>query len=183
MVRAFIGIPVSDEVRAALAGLQRELGRCSARVKWTEPENIHLTLRFLGEMDDQMAERVKTAMDEAAGGGPIPFRVDGVGSFPPRGKPRVIWAGVSDGAGAVSELQTKLEAALDPLGFEKERRFVPHLTIGRVKAPQGAEELIPRIERHAGTQFGSCTASEMVLFESRLTPGGAVYTALARQTL
>ncbi len=189
-MRAFVAIEISDEVRAALVRAQQELGRCGAKVKWVEPENVHLTLKFLGDVDALMIEQVKAAMAESAGGsasltagGPFHFSVEGLGSFPPRRTPRVVWAGVSAGADAAVRLQAGLEAALRPLGFEKERDFVPHLTIGRVKAPQGAERLVPAIKRHAHTRFGSCSAAEMVLFESKLTPSGAVYAALARQAL
>ncbi len=182
-MRAFIGIEVTDDVRAALTRVQRDFSGCSAKVKWVAPANVHLTMKFLGEIDDEMAGNVASAMAEAAGSGPVGFQVHGLGQFPPRGKPRTLWAGVSDGADAVVALFTKLDAALGPLGFEKERRFVPHVTIGRVKSPRGADELTPVIERHAGTVFGTCPAEEMVLFRSTLTPQGAIYDVLTRQTL
>ena len=182
-MRAFIGIEVTDEVRAALARVQRKFKGCSAKVKWVAPANIHLTLKFLGEIDDELAGKVASAMAEAAGGGAVPFRVEGLGCFPPRGKPRTLWAGVSDGADDVAAVFKKLDRALRPLGFEKERRFTPHLTIGRVKSPKGADELTPVIERHASTLFGACPADQMTLFRSTLTPQGAIYDVLARQTL
>ena len=182
-MRAFVGIAVSEEVRAALTAVQRDFAPCRAKVKWTEPENIHVTLRFLGEIDEAMTGQVKQAMAQAAGEGPFQFTVTGLGSFPPRGRPAVIWAGVSNGAGRISKVQGRLEQGLRALGFAEDRPFVPHLTIGRVKSPRGAEELIPVISRHSGTEFGVCTGSKMVLFESRLTPRGAVYTVVAEQTL
>ena len=182
-MRAFIGIEASDEVRGALARVQQEFSGCSAKVKWVPPENVHLTMKFLGDIDDEMAGKVTAAMAKAAGAGPITIRVDGLGCFPPRGRPRTIWAGVSDGADAVVRLFKELDRALRRLGFEKERRFVPHLTIGRVKSPKGAEELTPVLEQHGGTPFGSCDAADMVLFRSTLTPQGAIYEVVARQAL
>ena len=182
-MRAFIAIELSSEVRAALAAAVGALARCTAKVKWVEPDNVHLTLKFLGSIDDGMAEQVKRAMADAAGRGGFGFVVEGLGRFPPRGKPRVVWAGVSEGAEALKALQAVLEAVLRPLGFEKERDYVPHLTIGRVKRPQGAEALVAALEPYAGTRFGACRASEMVLFQSELTPRGPVYTAVARQAL
>jgi len=182
-LRAFIGIEASDEVRRALERVRHEFSACSAKVKWVPPENVHLTMKFLGDIGDEMGGKVKAAMAKAAGGGPITFRVDGLGCFPPRGRPRTIWAGGSDGADAIEKLFKKLDRALRRLGFEKERRFVPHLTIGRVKSPKGAEELTPVLERHAGTPFGSCDAADMVLFKSTLTPQGAIYEVVARQAL
>ena len=182
-MRAFIGIEPSDEVRAALARVQQELARCPAKVKWVPSGNVHLTLKFLGEIDDETAAKVRAAMAKAAGGGPFAFRVEGVGCFPPRGRPRTIWAGVADGADDVVRLFKNLDRALRRAGFEKERRFVPHLTIGRVKSPKGAEQLTPLIERHAATVFGTCSAERMVLFRSTLTPDGAVYDAVGEQAL
>ena len=170
-------------MRAALAGAQQELAARGAKVKWVPPENVHLTLKFLGDIEEATVEKVRAAMAEAAGGGPIEIEVRGLGCFPPHGKPRTLWAGVSDGAEAVAKLFKKLDRALRPLGFEKERRFVPHLTIGRVKSPEGAEALVPALQRQADTLFGAYTAAEMVLFRSTLTPQGAIYDSVARQAL
>lgn len=174
---------MTDDVRAALTRVQDDFSGCGAKVKWVAPANVHLTMKFLGEIDDEMGGKVAAAMAEAAGAGPISFTVAGLGRFPPRGKPRTLWAGVSDGADAVVALFTKLDAALGPLGFESERRFVPHVTIGRVKSPVGADALTPVIEHHAGTVFGACRAEEMTLFKSTLTPQGAICDVLTRQRL
>ena len=167
--------------------VQQELARCPAKVKYVAAENIHLTLKFLGEIDEETAAGVRGAMCEvgraAAWGGGLRLGVGGLGYFPPRGAPRVIWAGVTDGADAVCRLQARLERELAGLGFEPERRFVPHLTLGRVKSSRGGGELVSAIESRADAEFGSCTACEMVLFESRLTPRGAVYRAVVRQAL
>ena len=182
-MRAFIGIEVADDVRAALTRVQDDFRGCGAKVKWVAPANVHLTMKFLGEIDDETAGRVASAMSEAAGCGPIGFEVEGLGQFPPRGKPRTLWAGVSDGADAIVALFTKLDGALGLFGFEKERRFVPHVTIGRVKSPVGADALTPVIEHHARAAFGTCLAEEAVLFKSTLTPQGAIYDVLTRQTL
>ena len=183
ILRAFIGIEVSDDVRAALTRVQDDFSGCGAKVKLVAPANVHLTMKFLGEIDDQMAGNVASAMAEAAGAGPITFEVAGLGQFPPHGKPRTLWAGVSDGVAAVVALSTRLDAALGPLGFESERQFVPHATIGRVKSPKGAGSLTPVIEHHAAVAFGTCRAEEMVLFKSTLTPQGAIYDVLTRKTL
>ena len=182
-MRAFVAMEISDEVRSALVRAQQELARSPAKVKWVAPQNIHLTLKFLGEIDAETVGPVKAALAEAAGGGPVAFTVEGLGAFPPRGAPRVVWAGVSRGADPIARVQAALERAFRPLGFQAERRFVPHLTLGRVKSRQGADELRSALERRAGTGFGACTAAEVVLFESTLTPQGAIYTVAARQLL
>jgi len=188
-MRAFIGIEVSDGTREALGEAVRELGTCGAQVKWVAAANLHLTIKFLGEIDETTAESVKGAMrlvvsgQGAVAGGGFEFEVAGLGCFPPRGTPRVVWAGVMRGADAVTRVQGKLESALKPLGFEQERDFVPHVTLGRVKAARGAEKLLPPIEKQAERTFGVCRAAELVLFESVLTPKGAMYSVVARQTL
>jgi 2'-5' RNA ligase len=182
-VRAFVALEISDEVRSALERAQRGLARAPVKVKWVPARNLHVTMKFLGDIEPAQAEAVRAVLAEAAGGGPVPFVVEGLGAFPPRGRPRVLWAGVSEGSEAVSAVQAALEAGLRPLGFEAERRFVPHVTLGRVKSPRGAETLRAEMERIGGRRFGRCTATELVLFESTLTPMGAEYRAAERVRL
>jgi 2'-5' RNA ligase len=183
-VRLFIGIEISDEVRAELARVQQRLGRCRAKVKWVPPQNIHLTMRFLGEVSEDRLESVSAAMAGAAGGGPFEFEVCGLGRFPSRGSPRLVWAGVKDGAERVCAVQAELERGVRKAGFEAERRrFTPHLTVGRVKSRAGTDELSALIEQHADRAFGRCPAAELVLIRSKLTPSGAVYSAVDRQEL
>jgi 2'-5' RNA ligase len=183
-VRAFIAIDINDEVRAALGGMQQRLARTRAKVTWVDPANIHLTMKFLGEIDDAMLEPVKGAMANAASETrPIEFDVAGLGTFPPGRPPRVVWAGVTRGADRITSVQARLERALEPFGFKKERRFTPHLTLGRVKSPKGSNDLLDRIARAGDTAFGSCVADKLILFESTLTPQGAKYRVTATTTL
>jgi 2'-5' RNA ligase len=175
-MRAFIAIDISDEVRATLGEVQQRLARTRAKVKWVGPENIHLTMKFLGEIEDEMPEAVKEAMADATNGAqPIEFEVAGLGTFPLRGAPRVVWAGVSRGADRITRVQSRLETALESLGFAKERTFTPHLTLGRVKLPKGSDDLPDRVAGAGDTRFGTCVADKLILFESTLTPQGARY--------
>ena len=184
ILRAFIAVGLSEETRAALAEVQSELRRVQADVKWVAVESIHITLKFLGWVDDAMLEKIKAVAASCAAGGAFSYTVNGLGSFPPGRKPRVVWAGVTDGAARLIALAQKLDAALEPLGFEKENRpFVPHLTIGRVRSPRKAELLAPAIEHHASTMFGTCEVSELILFESKLSPRGATYLPVERFNL
>jgi RNA 2',3'-cyclic 3'-phosphodiesterase len=183
-MRAFLAIAVNDAVRAELARMQQTLGRTPAKVKWVEPANLHLTMQFLGEIDTAQADAVAAAMAGAAEGfEPFACRIEGLGCFPPNGLPRVVWAGVGQGAEAILRLHAALEQRLVPLGFEAERRFVPHVTLGRVKSPRGAGELAAAVERQRPAAFGACRVEAVMLYRSELTPQGAVYHKVAKQTL
>lgn len=183
-MRAFIAVGLSDETRTALEKVQSELRRVQADVKWVALGSVHITLKFLGLVEDAMLENVKAAMAACAVGGPFTYTVKGLGSFPPVRKPRVVWAGVTDGAERLSELAQKLEVAFEPLGFEKENReYAPHLTLGRVRSPRKAELLLPVVEHYADTPFGTCKVTELILFESKLSPRGATYLPIANFNL
>jgi RNA 2',3'-cyclic 3'-phosphodiesterase len=183
-LRSFIAIDVNDEIRTALARMQQTLARGPVKVKWTAPENIHLTMKFLGEVADAQTDALTAAMAAAvANAGPIIYKVEGLGTFPVRGAPRVVWAGVSQGSAGISRLQAGLEKQLGPLGFEPEKRFVPHVTLGRVKSPKGARGLTDVIKQQGAVAFGTCRAEELVLYRSKLMPQGAVYSVVAKQTL
>lgn len=183
-MRAFIAMDITDEVRRRLPRVQQELGAAPAKVKWVPPGNLHVTMKFLGDVDEETVERVKAAMAEAAADdGPIEFDVHGIGAFPPRGRPRVVWAGVSRGGEAIGRLHDRLERALRPLGVKRDRRFSPHITIGRVKSSRGARELSELIESRPEQTYGTCPGAELVLYKSTLTPQGAEYEAVARQRL
>lgn len=183
-MRTFIALEISDDVRAALAKTIRELAKSPAAVKWVAPESIHVTMKFLGWAEDDKIEKVKAAMAAVKGTGTFTFEVKGLGSFPPEQKPRVVWAGITSGADRIVAVQAMLEDALSPLGFEREdRAFTPHLTLGRVKVPRGAETLVPLIDKNWNTNFGSCEATRISLFESRLSPHGSTYIPVAFQEL
>jgi len=184
-VRAFIAIEFDDAIRRLLVQVQERLREAGCKVRWARAEQMHVTLKFLGEIDPATVEAVAEAMAHAAEAA-APFEVDvaGLGAFPPRGAPRVVWAGVEDPGGHIQRLQARLERRLERLGFERERRaFHPHLTLGRVKDRHGADRLRERIEGQPARRFGRQRIEELVLFQSELKPAGAVYTPLRRQRL
>ncbi len=180
-MRLFVAADLNPEVRARLAGLQDELRGLPLRVSWARPEGIHLTLKFLGEVPPDRRAAIETALRPAGLGIP-PFRLEaeGVGTFPERGLPRVIWVGLGGDTGAAERLQRSIERALEAVGFAPESRpFRPHLTLGRVKGA-GDGDWRAVLRRSAGARAGRFEVREYMLFESRLGPGGAAYTALAR---
>jgi 2'-5' RNA ligase len=184
-VRTFIAIEIDDGIRERLGRAQQGLRGQGPKVKWVDPAKVHLTLKFLGEIEEGAVEGVAAAMGRAvAGMAPFEMTVGGLGAFPPRGAPRVVWAGVADPSGGLATLHGRLERELGPLGFEPEGRpFRPHLTLGRVKDRRGGAPLPARIAAGAREEFGVQTVAELVLFLSTLSPAGPTYTPLRRARL
>ena len=181
MVRTFIAIPVSEETRTALGRLAEEGKRAGGDVKWVDPALIHLTLRFLGDVEEARIPAVVDAL-QLAGGAAVPFelRVAGVGAFPNIHRPRVIWAGAEDKGSVLLGLAATIEEASRRLGFgSADHPFSPHLTLARVKSPKGLERLSGVLERHAGDEFGTERIGAFRLMKSDLRPQGPVYTPLA----
>jgi 2'-5' RNA ligase len=154
-------------------------------VKWVHPENIHLTLKFFGNIEESRVEPILQAI-----GGPIqatsPFliKVQGMGAFPHSKNPRVIWVGLVDREGVLITFQKELEGTLAKIGFEPEGRpFQPHLTIGRVRTSRGKNDLIAKMEKHREEEFGSIEAEEVGFFRSELKPTGPIYTPLRKLRL
>ena len=184
-MRTFIAVELDEAIRERLAAAQERLRGAGPKVKWVRPERMHLTLKFLGEIDPETVDAVADAMVAAVEGvAPFEFAVAGIGAFPPRGAPRVVWAGVDDAAGGLTRLHKGLERELRKLGFPREKRaFRPHLTLGRVKERRGSERLRAQMAADAGAAFGLQRVEELVLFESVLSPQGPTYTAQRRQPL
>lgn len=182
-IRTFIAIELPNAIRAEIARVQAELRKANERIAWTKPGNIHLTLKFLGEVEQERIPAVGQALVGALNGfGPFRCGVKTLGVFPNFKRPRVLWVGVENETGEVIELAKKIEEALIHLGFSKEnRKFTPHLTLGRVKAQLSGQF----IQKYKQTTFdgGPVPVSEVVLIKSDLKPGGAVYTPLQRISL
>lgn len=182
--RCFIAVDIDPPVRRQLANLQRRLQRAHADVKWVQPENIHLTLFFLGNMPIDNIRPLEAALDKNLQGHErFPLNIAGTGSFGKPRHPRVLWAGI-DKSPALMELQHKTLAALQEanIAFD-EKPFSPHLTLGRVKSPKHAAGLIEALEQEKETVFGGLEVSEVLLFKSVLTPAGAEYSVLHRTAL
>jgi 2'-5' RNA ligase len=185
-IRSFVAIELSDQAREALAELQ---GNLKAQVppkavRWTRPESIHLTLQFLGDVAPDKVEAIAEALREVgAGQAPFTFQLKELGVFPNAGRPRVMWVGVAEPSGALVALQKGVTQALEPLGFEPEKRpYSPHLTIGRADRRAGRQDLAEVGELVTGSEvgiLGQVHVERMVLMKSDLQPGGAVYTPLA----
>ena len=174
MVRTFIAIDLAPEVRERMQGPQGVLAGCRARLTLVRPPAIHITLKFLGEIDKSTCERVREALS-ALRFEPFEISLAGVRGNPPP-SPRVIWSEVRDGGGC-RRLFALVEEALAPLGIPKERRaYTPHATLARVK--RFDPSLLPPLKSLASEEFGSCTVRSIKLKKSTLTPAGPVYEDL-----
>jgi len=181
-MRTFIAIDLNEENVEKIAGLQSELKKSDADVKWVEPENIHLTLKFLGEISEEQAGQVKNILDKIASDfRPFEVSLTEIGAFPKLDYPRVIWVGIEKGKKETEEIAKNIEDELEKLGFPKEKRpFAAHLTIGRVRTPKNKERLKTVIQtwnlehRTSNSQI----VSSVVLYQSKLTPKGPIYTPL-----
>jgi RNA 2',3'-cyclic 3'-phosphodiesterase len=181
-MRLFVAADLPAELRARLAALQHDLRGLRSDVRWVRPERIHLTFVFLGEVAADRLAPIRGALEAAAGEAPAPFRLRaaGVGAFPDRGSLRVVWVGIEGDGAAAARLRNVLGMQLARCGHvAEEREFRPHLTLGRVRQERGREDRA-FLERHRSTDLGEFPVDAVILFESRLGPQGAQYTALAR---
>jgi 2'-5' RNA ligase len=179
-IRAFVAVNIPEPIRAALAEAQGRLKAASADVSWTAPHNVHITLKFLGEIGESGVARVGWALERAAAPhAPFTAAVGGFGVFPPKGLPRAVWAGVLEGAESLVSLQVSVEHALAVLKFPREgRRFTPHLTLGRVRSPRNADALVEAVTGLGSDPLGTFTVDHIDLMRSQLNPKGSIYTVL-----
>ena len=185
MIRSFIAIDFPDETRKALEDIQKELKQSGAGVRWVKPSSIHLTLKFLGNIHAAQVEEIARAVaQEIRDQPPITLRPAGLGAFPSLRKPRVIWIGMEGEVQRLTGIQVRVDSALEPLGFVREKRgFRPHLTIGRVKDRRRLQSLIDAMAELEIPKFDSFDVTEIILYKSDLRPTGAIYTKLHRMPL
>jgi 2'-5' RNA ligase len=179
--RTFVAIEMPEDVRQQFKEVQATLRRADAHVKWVEPHNIHLTLKFLGDIGEDHLEGLFEGLAEGVQGIPsFEITLSRLGAFPNLKKPRVIWIGVERGKEEMIQLQKKLEESIFNHGFPREdRKFSPHLTIGRVKSPRGLDELVT-IMKDTPFESNSIAIREVVVMTSTLTPEGPIYTPLRK---
>lgn len=181
-MRLFVAFDLPGEVRQALGELIAQLRPLCPAARWVRPEAMHLTLRFLGHVEDQAGGReldsIRAALAAVHSPAPVELRFHGVGFFPDARRPRVVWCGI-DSSPNLAPLAADISLALEPLGFPPEdRAFVPHLTLARLEASRGARKLVPAAEELESRAFGSALETEFHLFESILRPSGAEYGKL-----
>jgi 2'-5' RNA ligase len=184
-IRAFIAIEMPDAVVAALGGLQRELQSRRLKVRWVRPENIHLTLKFLGDIKPADIEAIDGAMaDTVSGHSPFALTMNGIGFFPNVKRPRVMWVGLGGGIRHLFDLQAGLADRLCDSGFPREKRpFKAHLTLGRIRQATRPDQFKRVLQQYADWGDQQFSVDRIVLFRSELKPAGAVYSPLKQTEL
>jgi 2'-5' RNA ligase len=180
--RLFLAVDLPFPVKKACFRFAQELKASGADVKWTEEENLHVTLKFLGEVAEDTIGKLTDICRETAGRHrAFSFTLEEIGAFPSVSAPRVLWAGVGTAQDRFTALAQDLGAALKPLGFKKEdRAFHPHVTLGRVRSPLRRVFLIEALQKHKDSlRLTGIPARAATLFASTLTPAGAAYTPRA----
>jgi 2'-5' RNA ligase len=182
MVRAFIAIKISSEIQDKLEGIQKKLKQADAHVSWVNSENIHLTLQFLGNIEETQIPDIEAQLRESVKlVTPFQLQVGYAGAFPNLRYPRVIWIGVTDSEeNSLKTLQEDMSSRLRKLGFKQESgRFKPHLTLGRVRSQKNKSSLLRAIEAIVNIWVGEIAVDAIYLIKSELKPTGAEYTDLA----
>lgn len=181
MPRSFIAVEANEEVRESLSEVQRKLEGTGGDLKLVRSENIHMTLRFLGDVSEKRLELVKEATDEAIEADPFEISVEGLGVFPNPGFIRVVWAGVGRGTSELESLREKIDQELSEIGVPPEDKdFTPHFTIARVKSGRAKDKINSVVQNSSDRTWGSIQVEEIELKESELTPEGPIYTTLEK---
>jgi len=188
MMRLFVAIDVSAEIRQKLHAAQEKLAATKADVRWVAPENMHITIKFLGEVEDARASEVLDRVAKAAAQVPaFPLEIEGIGRFPEKGPVRVIISRVLSPDQRVTKLHRLIDSGIGGMGLPMDTRvLVPHLTLGRVSSNHGLNKLLRLLEKHDLDFFGSFPVARVVLYQSLLGAGegGAVrYVVVGAGTL
>jgi len=179
-LRSFIAIELPGSIQSALSDIQRDFKKSDVDVRWVRPENIHLTLKFLGTIEESMVRKITDVLEKiSVNYGTFTMTVSGVGVFPNVRAPRVVWVGTKESDMLIG-LQRDVEEGLESLGFEREKRkYTAHLTLGRVKSSRGKGALMEKAETYRERDFGSFDVRAISLMKSDLGPAGAKYTRVA----
>ncbi|MFQ5862219.1 MAG: RNA 2',3'-cyclic phosphodiesterase [Candidatus Brocadiales bacterium] len=180
-LRTFVAVEVDEAIKNRFRELQEKLKEAGGDVRWVDTGNIHVTLKFLGYIEDTNLSLVKDIIQEAVSGlKSFCVEFEGVGAFPRLERPRVVFISIKDTSGSLSKINSRLEEKFfTKLGIEKEnRRYSPHLTIGRVKSTKNVGPLVRLMTRHSADSFGEERVKGVVLMRSQLSPKGPTYTKL-----
>ena len=182
-MRLFVALQIPDSIRNDYGKLIDDLRRLDAKAtpkkpKWVRPENLHVTLKFIGHTDAAKLDAIRMALAKVRSPEEIHLHFRNIGFFPSAKRPRVIWGGMESSEN-LAPLAQAVDEQIAPLGFPaEERAFTPHLTLARLDPPGIAPELRAAIEKHVARDFGELHSSEFHLIESKLKPSGAEYTTL-----
>jgi 2'-5' RNA ligase len=178
-VRLFVALDLPDPVRHAITELIAKLQPKSRTARWIRPENLHITLKFIGHVGNEKLSPIQTALSSIRAAQPIELHFRGMGFFPNEHRPRAFWCGIA-ASPILAELAANIDRALVPLGVEAETRpFAPHLTLARFKSDEGIREVVHAANDMKSTDFGAAFETNFHLYESLLKSTGAQYNRLA----
>ena len=174
-VRSFLAIELKEDLVPKILDVQKEFKKTNANIKYVPCENMHFTLKFFGNIDLDMVEDISAAVLKVIKDySSFDLNIKKCGCFPNRNVIKVIWLGLDEGS-PIKDLQRDLDKEFKKLGFKKERNFISHLTIGRVKSPKEKKEIRNTIEKLENIEIGPMTVSKICLKKSTLTPQGPIY--------
>lgn len=181
-MRTFIAIDFDAAVKKQLAALVGRLKTRCPKLKWVEPSQMHLTIKFLGEIGDQQVVSVATALGGLASEcQPFDITVEELGCFPPSGGVDVVWVGIKEPGGQLAGCQARCEDLMEGLGFARERRrFSPHLTLARNRNPAGGVQIRAVLKEQGPVHAGAQTVTGLTFYQSTLTPRGPIYNVLSK---
>jgi len=180
-MRCFVAVALPPAVKTLLVRVQEELRRADGHVKWVEEENLHLSLKFLGDLDEDAVAKLKGSLSiESLQWPRMELTYEGIGTFPERGVPRVIWAGCSGDLPKLAALAGAIERCAEQVGVARERHpFAAHLTLGRVKSDRNVKRLLAAIDHQRRVPLGKDDVKEFVLYKSTLTDKAPIYEVIA----
>ena len=178
-MRLFVALDLPEPVRHAITELIAKLQPKSRTARWIRPENLHITLKFIGHVGNEKLSPIQTALSSIRAAQPIELHFRGMGFFPNEHRPRAFWCGIA-ASPILAELAANIDRALVPLGVEAETRpFAPHLTVARFKSDEGIREVVHAANDMKSTDFGAAFETNFHLYESLLKSTGAQYNRLA----
>jgi 2'-5' RNA ligase len=185
-IRAFLAIEPPKDILLKISGLQEKLKQeISGRISWTRTQGQHLTLKFFGDISKDDVKNICSAVQKRiVSESPLNLKVENIGVFPDARRPRVLWCGVTGDVEKLNNLQKKLDDDFANIGFPAENRsFQAHLTLARIKDVHGLVGISEALTKHGAFTAGEFIGGELILFQSKLSPQGAVYTKLAEFAL
>ncbi|WP_296888875.1 RNA 2',3'-cyclic phosphodiesterase [uncultured Methanobrevibacter sp.] len=177
-IRAFLAIDLDDDLKPKINKIIREFKQIDANIKYVDLQNLHFTLKFFGDIDtegiDVLAERIENVVKDFDS---FNIKIKGCGAFPNKNRIKVIWVGLDEDQ-ILKDLHDKLDNEFNSLGFDLDKKFSSHLTIGRMRSAKGKEKVKNTIESFDNVDIGSMEVTSIVLKKSTLTPSGPIYEDL-----
>ncbi len=184
-LRSFIAVELPNDIHDSLQELQNNLKDSMPDVRWTKYGNIHLTLKFLGNVEPSKVDKISISIQNVANEFfPFTMSLARVGAFPNSRKPSIIWVGVEEGAEKIVEIANRIESSMEKLGFHREKRpFKPHLTIGRIRELKHPAVMAKSLENNEIGEIGKFRVEKLSFIKSQLDPSGSIYTTLSEALL